>query len=253
MKKTLLFTAAVFSILMTSCQQKKEVFVPSENTIQLDITEAEVTKEKPSPRWSSEDGTILVFLGYGFNTTEFISTEWASLIEKYGLSKDGGVLYPVFYPDDFKHGTTTRISDLNNYINEVSLKGIILLGAPEGISIPLSKQYDFWENNLPYSVFSFFPQEDVLAMEANADFILEAARTKEENALEQVNLEIDPVLYPVIDYSIRYMLELPTPLPISNDLFKHVKQIAGNSYHIRRYIDNETNLPSINHFIMEKK
>lgn len=253
MKKILLLTAAVCSLLLISCKPKKKVFVPSENTIQLDVAEAPVSKDTPSVKWTTENGTIVVFLGYGFNTEEFISTELAALIEKYGLSKDGGVLHPVHYPDDFKHGTTTRVSDLNNYLNDSNIKGIILLGAPEGISIPLAKQHDIWEGNLPYSVFSLFPQEDILAMEANSDFVLEVARGSEENALEQVNLELDPAVYPIIDFSIRYMLELPAPLPLSNDLLTHVQQIAGDSYSIRRYVDSETNLPSINHFIMEKK
>ncbi len=254
MKKILLFTACIFSLCITSCHKaQKKTFVPSENTIQLEVDEAPVSKDMPSVRWTGEDGTIVVLLGYGFNTQEFISTGLSSLIEKYGLYENGGILKVVHYPEDFKHGTTTRISDLNNYLNDSNLKGIILLGAPEGIGIPLSKQHDLWENNLPYSVFSFFPQEDILAMEANADFILEAERKTEDNVLEQVNLEIDPSVYPVFDFAIRYMLELPAPLPLTNDLLAHVQQIVGKEYTVQRYIDSETNLPSINHFIMERK
>ena len=156
MKKILLFTACILSLFITSChKERKNKFIPSENTIQLEIDEAPVSKDMPSVRWTGEDGTIVILLGYGFNTEEFISTGLAALIEKYGLSENGGILKLVHYPEDFKHGTTTRISDLNNYLNDSNLKGILLLGAPEGIGIPLSKQHDLWENNLPYSVFSF--------------------------------------------------------------------------------------------------
>ena len=180
MKKILFITVSILTLFTTSCHKaQKKTFIPSENTIQLEVNEAPVTKDLPTVRWTGEDGTIVVLLGYGFNTEEFISSGLAALTEKYGVTENGGVLKIIHYPEDFKHGTTTRISDLNNYLNDSNLKGILLLGAPEGIGIPLSKQHDIWENNLPYSVFSFFPQEDILAMEANADFILEAERKTE--------------------------------------------------------------------------
>lgn len=250
--KNILFTAVLFSLIFCSCTKQKKEYVPSVDTIQLEIEEAPITLEKKNSKWSNENGCILVLLGYGFNTDSFINTEFNSLVNKFGLDENGGLLYPVTFPDDFKHGNTTRVSDLNNFINDKNLKGILLLGAPEGINIPLSKQNDIWNGKLPYSVFSFFPQEDVLAMEATADFILEEDRSKEDAALEQINQTIDPAIYPIIDFAIRYMAELPAPLPKDTDLHTHVQQIAGKSFTVRRYVDSETGLQSINHFVMEK-
>ena len=49
------------------------------------------------------------------------------------------------------------------------------------------------------------------------------------------------------------MLLFEKPLKSNSELRIHVNNIAGANYKIKRYVDPETGLSSINHFIIENK
>ena len=49
------------------------------------------------------------------------------------------------------------------------------------------------------------------------------------------------------------MTMIEEPLKSNSELLTHVNNIAGAYYKIKRYVDPETGLSSINHFIIEEK
>ena len=96
------------------------------------------------------------------------------------------------------------------------------------------------------------PQDDILGQESNCDFVLEYEQntvlTEED---ENINIIIDETAEEIVMRAVRYIEELPAPLPHDTNLYSHVQAIVGEKK-VRRYTDGETGLQSINHFIIEK-
>ena len=74
---------------------------------------------------------------------------------------------------------------------------------------------------------------------------------KEENDASDAQLVKTIDIQPILDNAIDYMLLTKKPLKSDAKLLGHVTNIAGDEYKIKRYIDPETGLSSINHFIIE--
>lgn len=249
---------AVFVMLLVSifcgCAKKQSQPLNTEDKIELEVQEAEPTQPKKVFRWNKVDGVICVLLGYGFNDASFYNDAFKTLTDKYGLEEDGGLIWPLVYPDDFKKGTTTRISDLYTMVNQKKVKGILLLGAPENTNLAIARLQDYWEGKMPYPVFSFFPQDDILGMESTCDFVLDYERSaKEEANSEETTQQIDKSVEKILLNAIKYMSQLPGPLPADDNLHEHVQQIVGKDKKVRRFTDSETGLQSINHFVIERE
>lgn len=248
--KKVFFTAAVLftAFSFTSCKNKKTntVSVQGEDII-LNIHESDSLGEDSIPMWRGEEGTIFVLFGYGFNNETFRTDAIKKLEQAYGLTENNGLIQPVIYPDDVRN----RIMNMYDIVNESTVKGIILLGAPENTHYMLAKLQDEWDAVPPYSVFSFFPQDDILGQEATCDFVLDYEHASEESVNEETEQSIDTDAEKLLVRAVKYMASLPGPLPADTDLHTHVQIIAGNRK-VHRYVDSETGLQSINHFVMEQ-
>ena len=248
------FTLAALSLFAAGCTKKEKPAVfqtDSNDVIQLEVREAvEKEGEKGGQEvWHNEEGVICVLFGHGFNDEHFILDATQKLSSEYGLEEDGGLVFLLSYPEDFKG----KISNLHSLLDEKVVKGLIILGAPEGTHNELAHIEEDWDENVPYPIFSFFPRDDMLGQESTCNFVLEYARTgTEDDSLFQEEHEgLDATAETIVIKAVRYMAELPGPLPPDKDLHSHVQAIAGN-IPVHRYTNRETGIQSINHFVMEQ-
>ncbi len=268
-----------------SCEKKsaEETVQAGAGILKITVREATPPNYDDIPHYSPEDGIICLLLGYGFNDTEFLNDFIEILKKRYGLESEGGIILPVIYTEEDIDGllTISKISSIYDIINERSIKGLILLGAPDGTHRYLSKLRQDWDDRPPYAIFSLMPQDDVLGEEFNCDFVLEYERKatlEEEDEVEVTS--IDKTAEQIILRAIRYMEDLPddhyyplmqtgTTSPSSTetekesvpasrnsifsdkDLHSHVQSIVGEKK-VRRYVDGETGIQSINHFVIEQ-
>ncbi len=244
---------STLALSTTGCQKQKQVTfeIPADG-IELNITEFDTSKETDKPLWKNEDHkTIGILFGYGFNEEKDYAPIKEELSKRFGLEEEGGLLWTVTYPDDFKYG---RIMNMYDMINEKNnLSGIILLGAPERTHYMLASLQDYWNNSIPYPIFSFFPQDDILGEESTCDFVLEYERDISEEAGNAENAKaFDFDVTELLSSAIQYMDKLDTSISYDKELSLHVQNITGNKS-IYRYTDSESGLPSINHFILRKK
>ena len=97
-----------------------------------------------------------------------------------------------------RRGEKTYITNIENELSDKNVKGIILLGAPENTHKAIARMQDSWGGALPYPVFSFFSQDDIIAMEDSADFVLDKAQKAEINGIleEEEQTYIKEIPYP---------------------------------------------------------
>lgn len=259
MKKLFALTAALCAAILFSCKK-----TPAPKT-SSDSFEIEVSEEKKlsaaTAAWHPSEKKICVVFGYGYNEKEYVQKIVDELSKKYGLddgSDEGGLIFPLVFPDDFPMG---RISRLPSLVDDRELEGLIVVGAPENTNYAIAKledEYSSQENMIPYPVYAFFPQDDVSGIEATANFVVDRAlegsgssedSTNKEEVVQTQVKDLDKILYNAIEY----MLLTQAPLPGNEDLLAHVKRIVGKNYKVSRYVDAESGLQSINHFVIEEK
>ena len=249
MKKGILICAciALTAFVLTACKKEEQVSLPQDGALVL-TPELVETPQTDLPQWTESQSVICVLFGYGFNNSFFYDDAIVRLEKQFGLEQENGLVWPVLYPDDVKN----RISNLYDMINARNIKGIVLLGAPENTHFMLARLQEFWDNDMPYPVFSLFPQDDMLGMEATCDFVLDYERTAEDEAdTKEMEQTIDKTAEDILVNAIKYISELPerAHLPADEEIHAHVHQIVGKP--VRRYTDSVTGLQAINHFVME--
>lgn len=219
---------------------------------------------------------VAVVLGHGFNDEESVRTLAARLDGEFGVSgphspprADGGaaddsahVLLLVF-PDDFMKSGKGRVSLLSSLLEDVPLAGLLTLGAPDGTHREIARLQDKEESGtLPYPVASLFPQDDVLAAEATANFVIDhdggaaahdgtpGAEPKDE--AEQVSLgSIEGFsVEDAVVRTVQAMAEAGGPIPADRNLAETVRGILGGRT-ARAWLDSGTKIQSINHFTFE--
>lgn len=253
------------ALLSFSCGNKKQ------NEEENSNTEDTVNAEPQRPHWENTAEKICVVFGYGYNSEEFVKAEVEHLEDFFGLSdgtENSGLIIPYVYPDDFMVGNTGRISKLTQLLEDVKLAGVITVGAPEYTSNTLNQlkltmdikdpakkdeEEDTSSKVKPYPIYTLFPQDDILAIEATSDFVLDNA-VKQSDKVEDIQADSDQVrvtgIEDIIDNAVDYMLLTKEPLKSDSALMGHVTKIIGKKHSITRYIDPETGLSSINHFII---
>ena len=253
-KKTWIFKSCFFilsAFFLASCTKDKKEASYLQNNLELNVQENEqnYTQEKTYLHSDSYSGkTIAVLFGYGCNEENFYKSSIEILSREFGLKDEGGIIYPILFPSDLHN----RISSLYGLLSELDLSGIIILGAPEKTHAALARLQDDWNSDEPFSIFSFFPQDDILGQEAECTFILDYENSKSEDiSLSETEQKIDTDLQNILVNAVRYMAELPSPIAKDKNLPYHVQSIVGNKK-IRRYVDSETGLVSSNHFILER-
>lgn len=259
-KKFFLGIASAFlitsSLLTLSCSNKKAKDVSQGDFLQISLSSVapdSVPEFKTQTRHLTNQ-KILVFFGYNFNSDETYNTLLKILEDNYGLDENDGVICAIRYPDSFKHSIKSFYSELTSILTSASenYAGVILLGAPENTHIALSRNQDFWDQQVPYPVISLFPQDNVLGLEAACDYIIDKSNSIQlhediENEEEEVTtIEHFPE---ILMNTIDYILDIGEPLPIDKNLEAQVFQIyKSRTFH--HYVDSETGLQSINHFII---
>lgn len=268
MKKSIVKFLCTIGIctICTGCS-KLQSQLKTHNT---EVTETQVQVPVEEVKYNPEDGLICILFGEDFTIESFYDDAVRQLSDKYGLEENGGIILPVKYPDGLK----SRISNLYDIITEHKIRGIILLGAPDGTHKTLNRlrTKPNEEDPAPYTnaVFSFMPQDDIMGQESTCDFILEYEITSSDTNVES-EISITPQLAETVETilirAVRYIEENPESLMKKDDgeekvnqeteereareLRDHVQTIVG-AKKVRRYTDPETGLQARNHFVIEQ-
>lgn len=256
LKKTLFITisSALLILSFISCKKNKTP-VYDANSIDLTLSDSstEVLISAPN-KWHTTDKRIFVVFGYDFNTPDQTSNLISVLEENFGLDSEGGLITPLIYPNDFKHGVRGYAGDLANALQESEHEviGIVILGAPENTHTALARNQDKWNREIPYPVIALFPQDDVLGIESTCDIVIDkgqAAPLTGDVGDEETEGQLIAEAPEVLVESIRYISNLTYALPKDSSVQTHVTQmLKGRSFH--HYTDPETGLKSINHFVL---
>ena len=253
-KSIILISIAVLSLSFSGCKKKQVTY--DTNSIDLTLSKAEEAKLSGEPqKWHLTNKRVCVLFGYDFNNPEIKEPLLALLRNNFGLDEDGGLIYPLSYPDDFKHGVRGYASDFAAILQDdnLDLAGIVLLGAPENTHTALAKNQDKWEQNVPYPVIALFPQDDVLGIESTCDIVVDKGQTAGltgEVAPEESDGQIHQNAPEIIIETIKYIQLLDGAPSRSRDLQKHMEQmLEGFQFH--HYVDPESGLQSINHFVLK--
>ena len=243
----ILISIAVISLTFSGCKKNQKEY--DANSIDLTLKQAEEAAMQSAPqKWHLTNKGVCVLFGYDFNNPEVKEPLLALLRE------DGGLIFPVCYPEDFKHGVRGYATDFAAILQEedLDLSGIVLLGAPENTHTALAKNQDKWEQNVPYPVVALFPQDDVLGIESTCDIVVDKGQTAGitgEIAPEETDGQIHPNAPEIIVETIKYIQLLDGAPSRTKDLQKHMAQmLEGFQFH--HYTDPESGLMSINHFVL---
>ena len=130
--------------------------------------------------------------------------------------------------------------------------GIVIVGAPENTHIALARNQDNWNQEVPYPVIALFPQDEVLGLEATCDIVLDKGQTTSltgEMASTEVESQLIEETPEVLVETINYIQSLNYSLEKNSSIQVHLMQMLKNK-NIHHYIDPESGLQSINHFIL---
>lgn len=249
--RTTVFSVLFFSTVICFSCGKQTLTADGGTVLITDAANGSQEIALPPQMWHQTDGCIFVLFGYGYNDEAFVSSMTHILFQKFGAYSEGGWIFPLVFPDDFKRGSKTYITNIESELSDKNVKGIILLGAPENTHKAIARMHDSWGGALPYPVFSFFSQDDVIAMEDSADFVLDKAQKAEINGIleEEMQTYIEEIPE-ILVKSVRCQILTDSPFAKNAALFDFVRTLTQN-LKIKRYSDPETNLTAINHFIIE--
>ena len=242
----------VFSLVACSKNNKSNDIT---HDLQLEIKDVEKGQiSQKAQTWHITNKRILFVIGYGFNDEEQSSDLISFLGQKYGLDENGGLIYPLVYPDSFRHGTRSYATDLTYELEDVEKEysAVLVLGAPERTHVALARLQDFWEQSVPFPVLSLFPQDDDLGIESTSDIVIEKAQIADMTGtitLDEESLYDMDEIKSLLTDSIDYLLCLNGSLTKDSSLQEHVKNLLKDRK-FYRYLDPETGLQSINHFVI---
>ena len=252
-KSYIILMALAATLTFTGCKKKQKT--ADTNSVDLTLNMAEEAKLQQTPqKWHVTNKRICVLFGYDFNNPEIKENLLAILKDNFGLDEDGGLIYPLTYPEDFKHGIRGYASDFTAILqdDELDLAGIVLLGAPENTHTALARNQDKWNQEVPYPVVALFPQDDVLGIESTCDIVVDKGQTAGltgEIAPEESDGQIHPNAAEIIVETIKYIQLLDGAPSRTKELQQHMAQmLEGFQFH--HYIDPESGLQSINHFVL---
>lgn len=256
MKKKCLFLLLIFCVLIVSCKKEMEPAMP-QDAFELVLQDFNGDKEavfSDINQWYTTNKRILVVFGYDFNFYPVMDNLKDYLASKYGLAEEDGLIYAVTFPEDFRHNGKYYSTDLFSFLNDSANDycGIIILGAPENTHIALAKFQDLWGGKIPYPVIALFPQDDVLGLESTCDFIIEKKSNetvKNDSDLSEENSDFFEDAPFVLSNVIRYIIANESGFERDSNLLIHVNQ-ALRHQSVHHYIDPETGIPSINHFVL---
>ncbi|MGI5092678.1 hypothetical protein [Treponema socranskii] len=254
MKVRISLTAIALCCLLLSCsgQTKSASEITEERALPVSAAGKDAESLKLSTQlWHFSDEAVCILFGYGYNDAAFVASMTEALSAKYGVASDGGLVLPIVFPDDFKKGSRSVAAELPLLVGEKKLRGLILLGAPENTHFGVAHLQDRYDGVFPFPVFSFFSQDDVSGTEGTADIVLDKVQEAGidgiiKNESEQTFVKEVPDF---VRRSVEFMLAVDGRLAKNSDLLTYLKKIVGNAK-LRRYVDPESGLQSVNHFIL---
>lgn len=256
--KLILFLLLIFSFISCKDEKRLESFsTGSASPVSEEPSRALPSKLKkisPETRAYLEGKNIVVILGYGYNDVQAISSITQKLDEAFGVEteENPALISILVYPNDFMVAGKERISSIVDKVEDKNLAGMIILGAPDGLHIALSKLQDKGENGvINYPVFTFFSQDDVLGTESTSDFVLDYAHKTNAIEAEVTDFIPDFDASQILLNAVSAMIELREPLKADSTLLPFVKKLLEKKRIVNHYVDGETGLQSINHFIFE--
>lgn len=256
-KISILISAVSASVLLSSCNKEKKLAASnslSSNTLVNSTAPEKLKKISAETKAWIEGKNIVVVLGYGYNDEATISRITQTLNQNFGVETEEtpGLVSIFVYPADFMVAGKQRISSLADRIEDKNVAGMVILGAPEGLHIALSKIQDKTEDGkIPYPVFTFFSQDDVLGTESTSDFVLDYAHKTNSIDGEVTDFIPDFDASLILTNALSEMIELREPLKPDSSLLNFVKKLLEKNRKVVHYVDGETGLQSINHFVFE--
>lgn len=267
MKKNIKFTKGILFIyafsllsigtLFSSCEKASDPVLPAD-AFELEISDYVGDSENvfnDVQHWRQTNKRIMVVFGYDFNFYPVMDNLKDYLESKFGLADENGLVLPLIFPEDFRHNGKFFSSDFYALLNDNAndLAGVIILGAPENTHLALARYQDIWGNNVPFPLIALFPQDDVLGLESTCDFIIEKKSNdgvKRDNDLtEEDSAFFEDAPY-VLANVIKYILANDGGFNRDSNLLTHVNQ-ALKQMTVHHYIDPETGIPAINHFVLD--
>jgi hypothetical protein len=238
------FAAVLFALLFGSCTQKS-----NQTETGVDSGDLEVTDLMESFQFIS-DKQIAVVFGYSYNGEPFVPETLSQIEKVFGVAAEGGLVLPLVFPYDFTSG---RISLLYDKLAEHDVCGLIVIGAPNRTHAVLARLQDSWGGEAPaYPVIMLAPQDDVLGIEAGADLVLDFAAGSETDALGEQVVEPSKEMTEILFALIRYLYTFKDAFdPLIANVTGDVLELL-DTWEITPYIDSETGLYAINHFVVGK-
>lgn len=245
-KVKLLILMAIFLAcgVLLGCQKKKSVVIPRGQEVTLSDVGNDIYDLTDETRIHSDThGTVAILFGWGYNDKNFI----AVILDKLANYK----ILPLVFPDDFKHGSKTYVTNLTTLVSGVDLRGIVLLGAPQNASVAVTRLSNAWGGGLPYPVFNLFGQDDIDAMEATSDIVLELQADKKNTVANGAADSTMPKnIDSIIENAVKYCTYTDSSFHRDTTLLQLAQMIAGDS--VTFYVDSSTGLKSVNHFVLKE-
>ena len=241
----------MFSIICISCGKRKSSSTAKKSAA-ADFSDENTPAEK---KWTNEDGALCIIFGYGFNDQEFYTKSVQKLGDYYGLEENGGLIYPLHFPDDFKNG----ISGLRKMLEGIQIKAIIFLGAPDDTHEVLFKYQEMYGGELPFPVISLFPQDNILGQESTCSLIIDYERnsvedkTYNEVVLTTNSIDAEQVFINTVSYAANLEGNMIKGNDVGAELKKIVEKIVGPDKKVHRYVDSGSGMASLNHYTLESR
>lgn len=212
-----------------------------------------VVESAPMQFWQKTEDRVVIVFGFGYTDSPFYENTLSALDLNFGLDSEGGLILPLAFPGDFNYeGAAGRISSLPDIISGKNVKALITVGAPESTHRALAIIQDRSVNNDSFSfpVFSLFPQDDVLGIEAGSHAVLNFARFGSSYGMgEEAGLQHMDVIPSILVSLVKQARDLPLEAS-SAQLQIFFKTALGSSWNVDVNIDPETSLRSRNHFLI---
>lgn len=258
MKKLTIVLSAALILFTAGCQKKNQ----NNAAVIHDLKLSQVSQDSQQlsqiiSQWHITNKRIYVLFGYGFNSPETVEKLKLVLENRYGLDEDDGLICPVIYPDNFKHNGKAIATELYHMLaeSEKDIAGVLILGAPDTTNIALGRLQDFWDMNVPYPIIALFPQDDVEGLHSTCDLVIDKSQKTQSGTEEESNEFLNEIAEEtpglIVD-TLDYMITLNGTLPKDSDLQVHAKQMLPGR-NLSMYVDPETGIRAINHFVLETK
>ncbi|MBQ5780571.1 MAG: hypothetical protein IIW10_01305 [Spirochaetaceae bacterium] len=198
------------------------------------------------------DYEIHIFFGYDFNNEDQIPKLKQPLTDKFGAGTDGGLISASVYPKDYEINGKHRISMVEDHFENPRTRGMITMGAPEGLHTPLARVL---EKDPTYKIISLFPQDDILGSQSVSHLVLSAPVNSEiiEQELTVSDADISLILDKCIVYMRDKVFSPEYKIPNQSELRKEVMEVFGDEFDITPFMDPETGIRASNHFEIKRK